>query len=92
MVTKMADKIGLKERKCHFGPNLRLLETDFLRIARYQKILLTCCVSGNSDLVLKYLFGICLCSMLISLSNLSILLQNGQFPIFSLFWWPFLLP
>ena len=35
MVTKMADKIGLKQEKCHFGPNLRLLETDFLRI-RYQ--------------------------------------------------------
>ena len=27
--------------------------------------------------------------MLTSLSNLSILLQNGQFPIFSLFWQPF---
>ena len=27
--------------------------------------------------------------MLISLSNLSILLQNGHFPIFSLFWRPF---
>ena len=31
----------------------------------------------------------CLCSMLISLSNVSNVLQNGQFPIFSLFWWPF---
>ena len=35
MVTKMADEIGLKLRNCHFRPNLRLLETDFLRI-RYQ--------------------------------------------------------
>ena len=37
MVTKMADKIGLKQKKnnCHLEPNLRLLETDFLRI-RYQ--------------------------------------------------------
>ena len=35
MVTKMADKIGLKQRICQFGPNLRLFETDFLRI-RYQ--------------------------------------------------------
>ena len=33
MVTKMADKnIGLKQRNCHFGQNLRLLETDFIRI------------------------------------------------------------
>ena len=30
MVTKMADKIGVK--RGHFRPNLRLLETDFLRI------------------------------------------------------------
>ena len=35
MVTKMANKIGLKQRNCHFRPNLRLLEADFLRI-RYQ--------------------------------------------------------
>ena len=32
MVTKVADKIGLKERNCHLGPNLRLLETDFFFI------------------------------------------------------------
>ena len=35
MVTKMAKKIGLKKRNCFFRPNLRILETDFLRI-RYQ--------------------------------------------------------
>ena len=35
MVTKMANKTGLKKRDYHFGPNLSLLETDFLRI-RYQ--------------------------------------------------------
>ena len=35
MVTKMADKKGLKLRNCHFRPNLGLFETDFLRI-RYQ--------------------------------------------------------
>ena len=35
MVTKLANKIGLKLRNGHFRPNLRLLETDFLRI-RYQ--------------------------------------------------------
>ena len=29
MMTKNDDKIGLKQRNCHFGPNLRLLETDF---------------------------------------------------------------
>ena len=29
MVTKMGDKIGLKQRNCHFGQNLRLLETNF---------------------------------------------------------------
>ena len=35
METKMADKIGLKQKNCHFGPNLRHMETYFLRI-RYQ--------------------------------------------------------
>ena len=25
MVTKMADEIGLKQRNCHFGPNVRFL-------------------------------------------------------------------
>ena len=35
MVTKMGDKIGLTQRNCTFGPNLRLWETYFLRI-KYQ--------------------------------------------------------
>ena len=35
MVTKMADKVGLKERNCYSGLNLRLLQTCFLR-NRYQ--------------------------------------------------------
>ena len=41
MVTKMADKIGLKRRNDHFGANLRLLETDFQELdistAKYKK-------------------------------------------------------
>ena len=32
MLTKVADKIGLEYRNCHFGQNLRLFETEFLRI------------------------------------------------------------
>ena len=43
-------------------------------------------------MIIKYLSGICLCSILISLSNVSNLLQNYLFPIFSLFWRPFSLP
>ena len=43
----------------------------------------------NSNNLLKYVFGICLCSILISLLYVSNLLQNGHFAIFSLFWWPF---
>ena len=38
-----------------------------------------------------FLVFACHCTMLISLSNVSDLLKNGHFPIFSLFWWPFLL-
>ena len=46
----------------------------------------------NSHHLLKYNFGICLCSMLISLSNVSNLPQNGHFSIFGLLWGPFLFP
>ena len=46
----------------------------------------------NSHHLLKYLFGICLCSILIPLLHVSNLLQNDHFPIFSLFWRPLLLP
>ena len=31
IVTKMAAKIGLKWRVCHFGQNLRHLETNFFK-------------------------------------------------------------
>ena len=37
-----------------------------------------------------FLVFACQCFMLISLSNVSNLLKNGHFPIFSLFCWPFL--
>ena len=62
----MADKIGFKRRNGHFGANLRLLETDFQELdistAKYKKktFLYVVC-RGNSHL-LKYDFGICLCS------------------------------
>ena len=96
MVTKMAKKIGLKERNCHFEPNLRLFQIDFLRIRykhkRVQKKLYYIVCRDNSHPLLKYLFGICLCSMLISLSTVLNLLENGHFPIFRLIWQPFLLP
>ena len=36
MVTKMANQNSLKQTNCHFGPNLRLLETYFLRIRYHQ--------------------------------------------------------
>ena len=48
MVTKMANKIGLKQRNCHFGPDLRLLETDFeeldMSTAKYQNPFNMCAV------------------------------------------------
>ena len=43
----------------------------------------------NSHHLLKYVLGICLCSILIPLLHVSTLLQTGRFPIFSLFWRPF---
>ena len=42
-----------------------------------------CCANFHN--LLKCRFGIFLCSMFISLLNVSKLLQNGHFPIFSLF-------
>ena len=60
MVTKMADKIGLKQRNCHFGPNLRLLrpilkELD-ISTAKCQKILLICCVAWSFSSCVKISF------------------------------------
>ena len=66
MVTKMADKIGLKERNCHFRPNLSLMETDFLRI-RYQantkKTFYYIVCSDNSHNLLKYFFLVFACAL-----------------------------
>ena len=39
IVIQMANKIVLKQRNCHFGPNSMLLETDIL-IIRYQHSLI----------------------------------------------------
>ena len=71
----MADKIGFKQRNCHLGPNLRLLETDFFKKwisvkLNAKKAFQYVMCHGNSHLLLKYPFRICLCSMLISLSKI----------------------
>ena len=98
MVTKWPTaKIDLKQSNCNFGQNLRAMETDFLRISyQHSKIPKNpynmVCGVVILKLLLKYLFCICLCAMLISLSNLIILFQYGKLSIFSLFWRPFLLP
>ena len=49
MVTKMAYKIGLKQRNCHIGPNFRLFDTDFflkmdISTVKYQKKFNMLCV------------------------------------------------
>ena len=76
---------------------MRILETDFLRI-RYQlkqipkkPFNILCAVIIL--IICNFFFlggggvggGICLCSLLIPLLHVSNLLQNGNFPIFSLF-------
>ena len=64
---------------------MRLFETDFLRIRYQHKQIpkkpfnILCAVI----ILLKYCFGICLCSILIPLLHVSNLLQNGHFPVFS---------
>ena len=82
MVAKIADKIGLN-REIAFGLILSLLETAIFKELNistweYQNILLICCCRDNSHHLLKYLFRISLSSMVISLSNVSNLLQNGH--------------
>ena len=76
LVTKNGRQIGLKQKTCHFGPNLRLLETDFLK--KWISDLLKNWISaqlntkksfqyvvcrGNSHLLLKYIlvFACALC-------------------------------
>ena len=72
-VTKMAAEIDLDLTKFK----------AFGRTAKYQNLKYFVCRDSSHNL-LKYLFAICLCSMLNSLSNISNLLQNGLFPIVNL--------
>ena len=65
-------------------------QIDCLKSSKAKSIAIVC--PDNSYHLLKYLFGIYLCSMLISLPKVSNLIQNDHFPIFSLFWRPFLFP
>ena len=70
MVTKMADKIGLKTEKLPFWTKLKALGDRFffkldISTAKYQKSLYYVVCRGISHLLLKYLFGICLNSMII---------------------------
>ena len=98
MVTKMADEIGLRYRNCHFGPNLKLLATDFFKnkISAQANTKNTfkyiVCLANSHHLFKVSFFCIILYSILIPLLHVSDFLQNGHFPIFSLFWRPFLLP
>ena len=77
----MADKIGLP-----FLAKFKAFGDLFLRIRNQHKRILNVVCRDNSHHLLKYLFGICLCTILISPSKVvSNLFQNGYFPIFSLF-------
>ena len=84
LVTKMANKLDFKYRNRHFGPNLSLLETIFFKelgisTAKYKKPFKYVVCRDNTHHFVKYLFGICLSSMSIGLSNVSNFLQNNQF-------------
>ena len=56
----MALKIGFKQRICHIGPNLKLLETVFLELdistAEYPKYFLYGVCRANSHLLFIYIF------------------------------------
>ena len=98
MVTKMADKNRLKIEKFPFWTKFKALQlgnrfflkkTLHISTDKYPKKLLICCVLYEFSSSDKIVLGPCLCSMLIFQSNVS---NSLQFPIFSLFWRPFLLP
>ena len=93
----MTDEIGYKKKKLPFWLKFKALGEGCLKnwksADKYKKktvnilcFVITLIISLNIFLVFA-----CQCSMLISLSNVSNLAKNGHFPIFSLFWWPFLL-
>ena len=86
----------LKTEKLAFWTKFKAFgDRFFLKLdistANYQKILLICCVLWQFSSSVKISFWY----LLVLYVNFSVkpitLLQNGQFLIFSLFWWPFLL-
>ena len=88
MVTKNGWQNRLKIEKSPFWTKYKGFGDQFFKnkisAQLNTKIIYVVCLD-NSLNMLKYLFGICLCSVLISLSNVSNLFQNSQFPVLGLF-------
>ena len=88
----------LKIEKSPFWTKLKAFGDPFFKnwISAQQKIKKNfthvVCRYNSYHLLIKYLFGKCLCSISIGLSNVSNLLQKSQLTVFSLFWWPFWSP
>ena len=62
--------IHINAHKVHIGPNLKLQkkfydDLDIISTAKYQKKPFNMLCGGYSYHLVKYFFGICLCSMLI---------------------------
>ena len=83
--------------KLPFGPKFKALGEGCLKnwksADKYKKknfkYLVFC---DNTHHQFKYLFGICLSVLYVDFSvNCLEFAQKGHFPIFSLFWWPFVL-
>ena len=90
MITKMADKKGLNRKK--FGPNLRLLETDFFRQLNTKKnsFNMLCAIV---ILIFCYFFFLYLLVLYVDFSVKPLnFAPKLSIYYFSLFSWPFLLP
>ena len=90
MVTENGHQNRLKWTKCHFGPEIGgLIDKlfNFLISAQLntKKIFKYFMYIVNIYFLFKYLFGICLCSMLTCLLSLQILVQNDIFSILAYF-------
>ena len=82
-----APLLTLKQRNCYFGPNLRPFETDFFFRIRYQhrKYLRK---SFSSSVEISFW---CLLVLYVNFAVKCLkFAPNFDFPIFSLFGWPFL--
>ena len=87
MVTENGRQYRLKLRKCHFGPQFGGFTDSVFKnyiSAQLNKIFLYFMYLVTINHPFKYLFGICLCSILTCLLYFQILAKNDTFSILAI--------